>query len=158
MTRKLLLLLTVIFLSGCAALQKGGFLTPPPTQSEYFHTSGAGFTLTAGDPDSFRYIISLDVVKWREKAVFIEANFENPSSPESPIVVTQTIQPEESRLTLESPPVYGLRSYEGYVIDIYIYEDATKVVSLGKHRQVVQSIIDQKEMNKVFRQPPPLRE
>lgn len=138
------LFVILLLLSGCAALEKGGFLTPPPTQSEYFHTTGAGFTLTAGDTDSIKYIISLDVIKPREEDIFIEAQFEDPSSPRTPIIITYTLQPEESSFTLQSPPVYGLRSYEGYVIDIFIYDDSSKSNLLGKHRQVIQSIIDRK--------------
>ena len=141
-----------LLISGCAALEKGGFLIPPPSQSEYFHTTGAGFTLTAGDPDSVMYIISLDAIKFREKDIFIEVWFEDPSSPKTPIIITYTLQPEESSFTLKSPPVYGLRSYEGYVIDIFIYEDSTKANLLGRHRQVVQSIIDQNKFNKIWEQ------
>ena len=134
--------------SGCATLEKGGFVTPVPAQSEYFRTTGAGFSFTIGDPDSIKYNISLDVIKPRERNIFIETQFEDPSLPKSPIIATRTIQPEESSITVESPPIYGLCAYEGYIIDIFIYESAEKGRLLGKHRQVVRSIIDQKLISK----------
>ncbi|MCA9401060.1 MAG: hypothetical protein KC713_05500 [Candidatus Omnitrophica bacterium] len=151
--KQMLRLFVISFLlSGCATLEKEGVLTPQPTRSEYFHTMGAGFTLTARDPNSIKYIISLDVLKSREEDVFIEAQFENPSSPKTPIIVTYILQPEESSFTLQSPSVYGVKYYEGYVIDVFIYDDSTKTNLLGKHRQVVQSIIDQNKINEILKQ------
>lgn len=152
-TKQLLQLFAILFLFiGCAALETGGFLPPSPTQSEYLYTTGAGFSFIAGNPDSIQYIISLNVMKSRERDLFIEARFEDPSSPKNPIIITYTLQPEELSFMLKSSPVYGLRSYEGYVIDIFIYEDSTKTNLLGKHRQVVQSIIDQNRIDKNLKQ------
>ena len=79
-----------IWTSGCMTLEKGGFVTPAPVLSEYFRTTGAGFSFTVGDPDSIKYLISLDIIKPHEKNIFIDTQFEDPTSAKFPIVEIRT--------------------------------------------------------------------
>lgn len=144
------LFFTLIF-SGCASsLQESGFLTPPPVRSKYFVTSNGGFLMDPSAPDlNFRYFLTLDVLKTFGKEAYLEVTFENPENKELPIIVTKKITPEQKTIEIESPKVHGLRSPEGYVSLVRIYDGEAKTVLLGEHRQVIQSVFDEKTLLKI---------
>lgn len=149
--RILMILFLAFLLTSCASLEEGGFLQPQPVASKYLYTKGAGFTFTAGDPNSVKYSIWLEILKPFKNGSFLEVQFENPSDKRSPIIVMRDIKPEDKEISLESPPIYGLRSYEGYVVEVYIYDNADKKNLLGIHRQVIRSIMDQSQMEKIWK-------
>ena len=133
-------------------LEESGFLTPAPVTSEYFKTEMAGFNIEAGEkPFAPRYFLSLKKLKPIPKGAVIEVKFENPSDRKHPIIVEQEIQDNEEELALISPAVTGLQSYQGYYIEVTLYEDKNKNKVLGTHHQVVQSLIDERIMNRMLK-------
>ncbi|GEM_PF-3786946 len=137
----------IVMLTGCAGLEEGGFLTPPPATSKYFRTTVAGFGMNTGKPGiEITYFLDLEVINGLENGAYLEAHFEDPSSRSVPIIVTQKLNPGEREVEFRSPEIHGLKSYEGYVTEVFVYDNERKENLLGKHRQVIQSIIDEAEL------------
>lgn len=143
----------IVMLTGCAGLEEGGFLTPPPATSKYFRTAGAGFGMDTGKPGiETTYFLDLEVTNGLENGAYLEAHFEDPSKKNIPIVVTQKLNPGEREIIFQSPEIHGLKSFEGYVTEVFIYDNERKDNLIGKHRQVIQSIIDEAELQRRIQQ------
>ncbi len=138
--------LICLLLSSCSLLRPGGLSAPSAVQSEYFTTDMAGFKVNRDDLSRlvFRYFIDLTINKPVPKSALLELSFENPQDKTRPLGMTKILSGDEKTLSFRSEPVSGLRAYQGYAIDIFLYENSTKANLLGKHRQVVQSIVNQR--------------
>lgn len=137
-------LMGLLLLSGCRSmLSEVDLLTPNAATSEYFITEGAGFDLDTRD-NSVRYSLNLTIRKKLDNGVFLEVYFENPADKNSPIVLTKNIYPDAKEIAITSPKIYGLKSYHNYEVIVNIYTDASKKELLGRHRQLVQSLLNSK--------------
>lgn len=152
MKKYLYLLIILLLCGGCASmLEESGFLTPSAVTSEYLKTDMAGFNVKAGEvPFSPNYFISLQKLKPIPEGTFVVIKFENPSDRKNPIIVEKEIEGDEERLDFTSPTVSGLQSYQGYYIEVTLYKSKDMAEVLGTHRQVIQSLIDERAMNRML--------
>jgi hypothetical protein len=143
--KSVIMMIILLTLFGCATMYQTGLVTPPPERSEYFTTEMAGFNVHRDDilGPEFSYFINLKLNKEIPEGAFLEVLFENPVSREKPLVETKTLKGDEESISFNSDPVCGLRRQRGYVINVSLYEKVDKKKLLGKHRQVVLSLMDQ---------------
>ena len=133
------LAISLLSLVGCG-------LTPPkPSESEYFMTLGGGFNF---DRDAKTASYGITIISKSNVAVgnVIEARFENPTGGKY-LVQTLTVEKGQSEFVFTSPPIEGLEAYTNYTTEFVLYESSSKVTVLGTHRQSLQSIINQADLD-----------
>lgn len=149
----LITLVLCLFTAGCSKLEEGGYLTPRATTSKYLRTSAANLRVNTRKPGfPTYYFLSLEVLDSLDQGAFLEVQFENPSDPKNPIIVTRDLLPKQRKIDIESPEVHGLEPYQGYIMLVHIYDNKAKANLLGTHRQVIQSITDQAKVEKMVAQ------
>jgi hypothetical protein len=133
-------LLFCINLISCTGIwESSSMRTPAPSQTEYFTTTGAGFTGTSKDGRliDLHYALTLRLNKHIDKDLLVNVCFENPAVPGSPLCHDEILPKTQSKISLESPVVYGLVDRTNYGVNIKIYDpDKTKL--LGTHRQAIR--------------------
>lgn len=120
---------------------------PNSTSSEYLETRGSGFVFDSNPtPPVVSHYISLRP-KWiRPAKAYLEVQFENPVSPDTPIVVghtfeKRTIKEASEQIMIRSPHLGALKCKD-YEIKVVVYRDASKSDLLGTHIQFSRSTVN----------------
>jgi hypothetical protein len=135
--------------SGCrSTLEEAGLQTPAPVTSDLFITKGGGFNLQKLDAGGveLRYALWLEPRKPIEQPMKLEVTFQNPEDNDKPFVVTQEVAVAATSIAIKSPPVWGLQPAHAYEVLVRAY-DSTGAL-LGTHRQLVQSIVDTRRLQR----------
>ena len=77
---------------------------------------------------------------------YLEAHFDNPQNPGSPIVVGKVRLGGQQEITLSTPEVEHVVCHN-YSVLVLVYDNKDKHKLLGKHHQVIQSRINIDEIN-----------
>jgi len=121
---------------------------PNPTRSEYFESVAGGFIIKRKH-NTLQMEIGLKPLKPLQPNAFLSASFQNPANAAQSIVVDKSAKEARDKrgggLTIESPPVTGMRDNSLYLISVRLYTDKSKKVLFGTHDQRVayhQNVVD----------------
>lgn len=140
-------LFAIAGLRGCAGV--AGMLSPASRGGQYVTTKVCGVDLD-GKASEARLRIELIVTRPLPPNALVEAQFENPSDPKSPVVTSRTVTGREKGLRLVSPPVKGIR-VKSYDVLVRIYSSQDKSELLGTHAQSCPSPLDLRDLGPQFR-------
>ena len=139
----------VIMASGCGStVLEHQLSSPDPVKSGYFETREAKFNINfnKGQMES-RYSITLKVRRPLIAGGYVEVEFENPQDKSNPVRVARPIGPQETVFTVESPVIYGRSQDTDYEVTAYLYKDASKIILLSTHRQMIRSLLQDASQN-----------
>ncbi|MET0086417.1 MAG: hypothetical protein ABW082_07885 [Sedimenticola sp.] len=135
-----------MFLSG--TWQEGSNVTEPrPVESKYLLEEHGGTVVIESGAGLY---LKAKVKEAPERELHMVIEYDNPSSPSSPLVNEQVFPVNAEGFVFSSPSVtQGLAGYHDYKVSVYIYKSRAKVALVDKLVQVVRSYVDT-TTNKVF--------
>jgi hypothetical protein len=113
---------------------------PENVSSEYFETIATSIMYSVKQY-SAQFVITLRALPGLPRGAYVEAYFQNPRDQLKPVVIGQVRQGASPKVTLRSPPLFGLKCWN-YVVKIDVYRGRSKTALLGTHEQIIQSRID----------------
>jgi hypothetical protein len=112
---------------------------PRPVTSKYFKTYRGGFRLTA---EGAYYLLHADVIRDREKPLYVVVEFENPLDPQHPTRYDGPLGPKDRSINPSHGPVHGLRIYESYWVKATLYESKDSATPIDVFTQNIRSLVD----------------
>lgn len=128
-----------ILISGVRTADNQFLFDPKPQESEYLRTFQGGFNISKYGA---RYWALWDIIKDRDKLLYVRIELQNPSNKKQPIVHEGVIPPNNQSLYVASNPISGLKMYGIYRIDVFIYEDEARTSVVDRMTQKVKSYVD----------------
>ena len=104
------------FLTGCATSQP----TSGMVRTKYIKTADAHFILQKRS-QQLVYSLTFDVRKTLRENVLAQIEFENPAPNGKPFIVAKTLEPRQTRFTVQSPPFSGITNPRDYKVVLRLY-------------------------------------
>lgn len=117
---------------------------PPNASSEYLETTATSIALNWKEEWNkwvAQYSMTLSAKRGLPFGAYLEAHFEDPADPNSPIVMSKVRQGAQQNIFFLSPEFKGLKC-KNYQVVVYVYRGSTKSELLGLHRQIIQSRVN----------------
>jgi hypothetical protein len=134
-------LLSLVVTSGCiGALERGGFVTPRASRSEFFASSDAGIFIEPGAKHT-RFVLVLSVVLPPPAGAIVLAEFEDPCGGR-PVAADPQEFSGQASLSFRSPSIGCLRNVTAYEAVVRVYSDRTRSALLSTHTQLIRSNVD----------------
>ena len=128
-----LVTLLALGLFGC------GEVPDPLVSGESLRTLRRGFESVRekGQIVTVTYSIDVGPANPLTKPIYLEARFENPTDPASPVVSQSVLAPGMKKLNVYSPKLTRLEKGKVYKVDISLYDTADRTKRLGVHTQLI---------------------
>ena len=114
---------------------------PENVSSRYLATKSTGITTVNWKKRIAQYTIMLSAKPDLPFGAYLEAHFDNPADPGTPLVVRKLRQGGQQEIFIMSPEFKGLKCWN-YGAVIYVYRGSNKSQLLGVHQQTIQSRIN----------------
>ena len=112
----------------CLALEP-----PAPVTSEYFKSSGGGFTAAPGG--GVRYYIDLNCLQELAEPLYISARFPNPENAKKLVEFRTVMKAGQKKLVLQSPPFPRVKRDTLYTVVVLAFKDEARTERVAVHEQ-----------------------
>ena len=141
MKRKLLgvAALSVMFLTGCITIFS-------PSHSKLLAVQGSEFTQHFPSAEQLHYFVALNVQKPQNDKLYLDVQYENPCDHKDPILDSMTLEPKQSKVLLQSPPVGCVKASHYYKVKIQVYNSTDKSKAIDRLTQKVYATLSSKSL------------
>ena len=138
----ILLLASATFLSGCKAMEAGGWITPAPQKSKYLKTTDGGFVgklpLPAKKKDlAFSCSYGANVSPQLPRPAYAKIIFEMPEkgrNHEETILIGEN----DTSLSGSSPESKNWKHYQGYRVEVLVFSDKNMTHKIDRLEQFIR--------------------
>ncbi len=109
----------VVCLYGCVSIH-------PPAQSRLFAVQGAELTQAFPQTNYLRYFVALNVKRPSKDPIYIDAWWENPCDRKNPLLTNVVLNPNQTKLLLESPALQCVEKNRYYTMSLKAFDSLDK--------------------------------
>ena len=112
---------------------------PDPQSSPYLLTRVAGFKVSEYGA---RYFCVWDIVKERDKTIYVRIELENAFNQSKPIIQDGIIGMNAQSLNIVFGPIPGIKMHQMYQVKVTLYDDEARTQEIDQLTQDIKSYVD----------------
>ncbi|MCB9771589.1 MAG: hypothetical protein H6754_03480 [Candidatus Omnitrophica bacterium] len=128
-----------ILISGLRLSTDPLHVDPDPQSSPYLLTRVAGFKVSEYGA---RYFCVWDIIKERDKTIYVRIELENAFNKSKPIIQDGIIGMNAQSLNVVFGPIPGIKMHQMYQVKVTLYNDEARIQEIDQLTQDIKSYVD----------------